>query len=846
MDTNIVEQAKPNVIWQPLDGSQTLAVSCPCNHILYEGTRGPGKTDAQLMYFRRLVGIGYGHFWRGVIFDREYKNLDDLISKSKRWFRQFTDGARFIGSMSQLKWVWPTGEELFFRIMKTEKDYWGVHGHEFPFLGWNELTKHPTEDLYEMAMSLNRTSFIPELHSPINPKTKAIELLPEIPLVVFSTTNPYGIGHCVPYGEVLTTHGWVDIKEVNAGDMVLTVNKKMEYFYTYVGGIIKEYYNGEMIYRNGRGLNMAFTKNHRLPVKTNGTFKLKPFSELCGDPKIVRGGGFWKGNNPEYFTVPFINSKIRKLKLDQPFCIEWANYCELMGWFLSEGYTLDRDKEFGICQCKPENRLLIKELLDRCGFKYRISNTSFQISSKIWYEYLSQFGKSREKFVPEDILDSTKDNLFIFLKALMLGDGSVRNIKTLSGLYFTISKYLHDDVMEIGVKLGMRVFSSYRYRENRKGKHYTISLSENSPISLITKNNNINVNKKHYTGEVYCLNIPETETFFIRQNGCVWLSGNSWVKNKFIDVAPPGEVVYTTKEVFNPRTQEREEITKSQVRLFGSYKENIYLSPEYIVELESIRDPNKRRAWLWGDWDITSGGMFDDVWSSLYNIVEPFQIPPNWRIFRSFDWGSSKPFSVGWWAEANGDDVMLSDGRWKSTIKGDLFRIAEWYGWDGQANHGCKMLATQIAKGIIERELKMGFYGRVKPGPADSSINDVENGNCIAKDMAKKVIVNRKQYKGVKWTNSIKSPGSRKNGWEKMRIAIFNAQPDNGPRENPGLFVFRNCQDGFLRTVPGITRDPTDMDDVDTDAEDHVADEVRYVILAAGDRFSGGSTTGFF
>jgi len=84
--------------------------------ILYEGTRGPGKTDAQLMAFRKHVGRGYGRFWRGVIFDREYKNLDDLISKSLRWFPQL-DGPKpkFLSSTSDLKWVWETGEELLFR-----------------------------------------------------------------------------------------------------------------------------------------------------------------------------------------------------------------------------------------------------------------------------------------------------------------------------------------------------------------------------------------------------------------------------------------------------------------------------------------------------------------------------------------------------------------------------------------------------------------------------------------------------------------------------------------------------------------------------------------------------------
>lgn len=499
-----------NVIWEPLDGSQALSISCPCNHILYEGTRGPGKTDAQLMFFRQFVGIGYGPFWRGVIFDREYKNLDDLISKSKRWFPQFGDGAKFISSVSQLKWVWPTGEELWFRTMKSEDDYWNYHGHEFPFIGWNELTKQPNGDLYDMAMSLNRTSFLPSRNSPDrnNP-------LPEVPLVVFSTTNPYGVGH-------------------------------------------------------------------------------------------------------------------------------------------------------------------------------------------------------------------------------------------------------------------------------------------------------------------------------------------NWVKQRFIDPAPPGQIVRMTRDVFNPRTQQREPVTKTQVRIFGSYKENIFLSPEYIAELESITDVNKRRAWLWGDWDITSGGMFDDVWSSEYNIVEPFPIPNTWRVFRSFDWGSSKPFSVGWWAESDGSDYIDGKGQWRSSVRGDLFRIDEWYGWTGVPNKGIRLLATQVAKGIVERERKMPY--RVQPGPADNSIHDSVNGSCIANDMAKPVIIDGKKYKGVQWTRSDKKAGSRKSGWEMMRIAIFNAHPADGggPRENPGLFCFRNCQAGFLRTVPTLPRDSKDMDDIDTDAEDHCGDETRYVILSMGNRFGTGKTTGHY
>jgi hypothetical protein len=90
--------------------------------------------------------------------------------------------------------------------------------------------------------------------------------------------------------------------------------------------------------------------------------------------------------------------------------------------------------------------------------------------------------------------------------------------------------------------------------------------------------------------------------------------GHNWVKKRFINKAPAGKILREEINVFNPRTGQREIVVKTQTHLFGSYKENKYLSPEYIAELEKITDPNRRKAWLEGSWDIVSGGMFDDVW----------------------------------------------------------------------------------------------------------------------------------------------------------------------------------------------------------------------------------------
>lgn len=498
-------------VWQPIpNSSQALALDSRCHHTLFTGARGPGKTDTQLMRFRRRVGQGYGPFWRGVIFDREYKNLDDLVAKSKRWFNAFDDGAKFLESASSYKWVWPTGEELLFRQIKKMEDYWGYHGQEFPFIGWNELCKYATDELYEAMNSCNRSSYVPEINGfigGIKDEKSGLLVCPHtgklpapIPLEVFSTTNPYGPGH-------------------------------------------------------------------------------------------------------------------------------------------------------------------------------------------------------------------------------------------------------------------------------------------------------------------------------------------SWVKRKFITPAEYGQVVRRTTEVYNPRTKTKENVTKTQVAIFGSYRENIYLSPEYVAELENIKDKNKRKAWLEGDWNIVAGGALDDVWEQSIHVKPRFVVPKSWHIDRTFDWGSTHPFSVGWWAEANGEEATLLDGSSFCPPPGTLVQIFEWYGTEEiGTNKGLKLSAKKIAEGIKEREIMLMEQGWIEgqpwPGPADNQIRDVRESDVdtIEQKMAKE---------GIRWTDSDKSPGSRKNGLQLMRDRLEAATEGEGP----GLY-FMDCCRASIDILPNLPRDETKLDDVDTDAEDHPYDMVRYRVLKGSNRLA--------
>lgn len=300
--------------------------------------------------------------------------------------------------------------------------------------------------------------------------------------------------------------------------------------------------------------------------------------------------------------------------------------------------------------------------------------------------------------------------------------------------------------------------------------------------------------------------------------------GHNWVKKRYRLPASRGVVIRDATD--HEGNQE-----PPRVAIHGALKENRILldaNPDYVQKLRAAaRNPAELRAWLHGSWDIVAGGMFDDVWDPRRHVLDPFPVPRSWRLDRSFDWGSSKPFSVGWWAESDGTTVDLPNGRQLHTVKGDLFRFAEWYGCrPGQANEGLKMLASDIAVGIKEREADMQnsglCRGRIRPGPADSAIWTSEDGPSIASNM---------QSKGVFWEKADKAPGSRKQGWEQMRERLTNATLAH-PREKPGLFVFATCT-SFLETVPNLPRDDKKIDDVDTEAEDHVGDETRYRVRRA-------------
>lgn len=230
-------------------------------------------------------------------------------------------------------------------------------------------------------------------------------------------------------------------------------------------------------------------------------------------------------------------------------------------------------------------------------------------------------------------------------------------------------------------------------------------------------------------------------------------------------------------------------------------------NPEYVKSLDAL--PEKlRQAHRFGNWDIFDGQFFEEFRDNPEgyqtgkdtHVIEPFEIPREWNIYRSFDFGYAKPFSCAWWA-------VDYDGR--------LYRILELYGCTKTPNEGVKWTPEKIFQEIatIEREHRW-LKGKQIFGVADPSIWDDSRGVAIAETAAKC---------GVYFD---KGDNKRLPGW--MQVHYRLSFDENGI---PMMYIFNTCQ-GFIRTIPELQYSTTNPEDLDTTGEDHIADETRYMCMA--------------
>lgn len=265
--------------------------------------------------------------------------------------------------------------------------------------------------------------------------------------------------------------------------------------------------------------------------------------------------------------------------------------------------------------------------------------------------------------------------------------------------------------------------------------------------------------------------------------------GHIWVKARYVDNAPP----------MAPYTDPDTGFTRLYVP--ARLKDNAALmksDPNYINRIRAATQGNEalRKAWEDGSWDIVAGAFFD-CWHRDLHVIPPFSIPDGWIKFRSMDWGSARPFSVGWWAVSSGDILP----------RGSMVRFREWYGAKSP-NIGLKLRVEDVAAGIISRTKE-----RIDYGVADPAIWQQDGGESIGE----KFLMN-----GVNWR---RGDNKRIPGWQQIRDRLI------GEDDKPMIYTFNTCADS-IRTIPMLQHDEDKIEDIDTDMEDHAADEWRYACMS--------------
>lgn len=320
----------------------------------------------------------------------------------------------------------------------------------------------------------------------------------------------------------------------------------------------------------------------------------------------------------------------------------------------------------------------------------------------------------------------------------------------------------------------------------------------------------------HFTWEEYSYlfsrnrpNGPGTRVY-VRATANPGGIGHGWVKERFISAAPPMTTIWQDIAWREPDGTQRHE-RQSRVFIPSTVYDNPALmqnDPEYIKHLAALPEA-ERNALLYGSWDSFDGQVFrewrndpahyaDRRWT---HVIDPFRIPKHWKVWRGFDFGYARPFAVGWFA---------------ADPEGRIYHIREYYGCTGTPNTGVKLNPAQIAAKIREIENEdENLRGRNIIGIADPSIFDESRGESVAIMMAR--APNFIYFSGG---DNTRLAGKMQYHY---RLAF---DPDGAPM----FQTFSTCKH-FIRTIPALVYDEKNVEDIDTDGEDHIYDMCRYVLM---------------
>jgi hypothetical protein len=216
---------------------------------------------------------------------------------------------------------------------------------------------------------------------------------------------------------------------------------------------------------------------------------------------------------------------------------------------------------------------------------------------------------------------------------------------------------------------------------------------------------------------------------------------------------------------------------------------------------------------LEGDWSAFAGQVFQE-WSRARHVVPRITLPASWRRWCGIDYGFAAPFAAVWIATDN-------DGRtwvYREAYKRGL-------GPDEQAR--------QILS--VEREA-----------------GEKETVHFIDPSTAAKLTATApsiQEMYALAGLGTQCADNDRLSGWQSVHhylaeapiCQVHAAQRDRDEWRGdtcPRLHVLEGCAPNLVRTLPDLPYDPVRVEDVDTRADDHISDALRYCLhsLGAGGR----------
>lgn len=277
--------------------------------------------------------------------------------------------------------------------------------------------------------------------------------------------------------------------------------------------------------------------------------------------------------------------------------------------------------------------------------------------------------------------------------------------------------------------------------------------------------------------------------------------GHLFVKSTFIDDCRPFEL---------------REMPASEGGMLRQYiparlKDNPSMAtddPGYEARLAGLGSPELVAAMRDGDWNVVEGAYFPEF-STDKHVLSPIQLPGHWTRARSFDWGSARPFAVGWWALAS-EDFIHPQG---IIPKGAAIQYREWYG-AASANVGLRLTVEDVAVGIMDRSPK---EERIDYAVADPAIFAQDGGPSFSERMWQAGLRPGWQRADNKRVGNLGHAA----GWDLVRARL------KGEDGRPMIYFFSNCH-ATVRTLPVMQHDPIRVEDMNSDLEDHAADMVRY------------------